>query len=82
MFFLALAQLTDKMDTMYIIPKDRPEPHDGAHVICFFECFQFWQPGAQKTVFLALAQITDKMDPMYIIPKLLAIWIFMKLFLF
>ena len=32
---MALAQLTDKMDPMYIIPKDRPEPHDDAHVIFF-----------------------------------------------
>ena len=35
----------------------------------FVKCFQFWPPGAQKTVFLALAQLTDKMDPMHIIPK-------------
>ena len=32
----ALAQLTDKIDPMYIIPKDRPEPHDDAHIFLIF----------------------------------------------
>ena len=67
MLFLALAQLTYKMDPMYIIPKDRPEPHNDAHVIFL---------GG------ALAQLTDKMDPKYIITKCLSTWIFMKLFEF
>ena len=44
---------------MYIIPKDGPEPHDDAPVICFLNV----------SVTVALPQLTDKMDPMYIIPK-------------
>ena len=64
----ALAQLTDKMDAMYIIPKDRPEPHDDAHVISFLSVSNFGHQGP-KNCFLALVQLTDKMDPMYIIPK-------------
>ena len=52
--YAAVAQLTDKIDPMYIIPKDRPGPHEDAHVICFFGCFQFWPPGAQKNVFFWL----------------------------
>ena len=72
-FFSSLAQLTDTMDPMYIIPKEPPEPHNNSHIICFFECFQFRPPGAHKKVFfLALAHITDKMDPKYIIPKVLS----------
>ena len=64
----AVAQLTDKMDPMYVIPKVLSEPHDEAHVI-FFLCFQFWPPGAKIPAFLALAQLTDKMDPVHIILK-------------
>ena len=65
---MLVAQFTDKMDPMYIIPKDRPEPHDDAHVICFL-LFPILATRGLKTGFLALAQLTDKMDPMYIIPK-------------
>ena len=65
---MALAQLTDKMDAMYIIPKDRPEPHNDTCVI-FLGCYQICPPGGQETVFFALAQLTDKIDPKYIIPK-------------
>ena len=68
-FFLALAQLTDKIDPKYIIPKDWPEPHDDAHVICFLGVTKFVHQGAKKLFFWALSQLTDKMDPMYIIPK-------------
>ena len=66
---MALAQLTDKIEPMYIIPKDWPEPHDDFMCHLFFGCYQIWPPGGQKTVFLALAQLTDKINPMYIIPK-------------
>ena len=65
----AVAQLTDKVDPMYIIPKDRPELHDDAHVISFLGVSKFLPPGAQKTAFLARAQLTDKIEPKYIIPK-------------
>ena len=51
MLFLSLAQLTDEIDPMYIIPKVLSEPHNDAHVI-FFVCFQFRPPDAPKTVFL------------------------------
>ena len=54
---------------MYIIPKDRPEPYDYAHVICFLGVTKFVHQGAKKLLFLALAQLTDKIYPMYIIPK-------------
>ena len=37
---------------MYIIPTDWPEPHNDAHVICFFSVSNFGQQGAQKTVFI------------------------------
>ena len=47
---MAVAQLTDKMDPMYVISKVLPEPHDDAHLI-FFASFQFWPPGAQKNAF-------------------------------
>ena len=33
---MAVAQLTDKIDPMYIIPKDRPGPHDDARVFLVF----------------------------------------------
>ena len=36
MLYLALAQLTDEIDPMYIIAKVLSEPYNGAHVICFF----------------------------------------------
>ena len=48
---LALAQLTDKIDPMYIIPKDRPEPHDDAHVIYFLGVTKFVHQGAKKLFF-------------------------------
>ena len=60
----ALAQLTDKIDPMYIIPKDRPEPRDDAHGVS-----NFGHQGPKKLFFFALAQLTDKIDPKYIIPK-------------
>ena len=62
--FLALAQFTDRMDPMYIIPKEPPKRHDDAHIFYLF----FWRP-SWILLFLALAQHTDKIDPMYIIPK-------------
>ena len=65
----APAQLTDKMDAMYIIPKGRPELGEDAHVICFSSVTNFGHQGPKTTAFLALAQLTDKIDPMYIIPK-------------
>ena len=65
----AVAQLTDKIDPMYFIPKDRPEPHDDACVICFLSVSNLGHQGPPKLFFFALAQLTDKMDPMYIIPK-------------
>ena len=76
----ALAQLTDNMDAMYIIPKERPERHDDAHLIYFLGVTKFGHQGAKKLLFWALAQPTDKIDPKYIIPKLPATWVFMKLF--
>jgi hypothetical protein len=66
---VAVAQLTDKIDPMYIIPKDRPGPHDDAHLIYFLGVTKFGHQGAKKLLFLALAQPTDKIDPKYIIPK-------------
>ena len=54
---------------MYIIPKDRPEPHDDACVICFLGVTKFGHQGAKKLLFWALAWLTDKINPMYIIPK-------------
>ena len=68
----AVAQLTDKIDHMYIIPKDRPLPGDDACVICFSSVSNFGQQGPQKLFFFALVQLTDKMDPIYIIPKVLS----------
>ena len=65
----AVAQLTDKMDPMYIIPKDPPEPHDDAHVICFLSSYNFGHQGSKKLLLLALAELKNKMDPMYIIPQ-------------
>ena len=65
----ALAQLTDKMDPMYIIPKDRPEHHNDAHVICFLSISNFGHQGLKNSFFFALAQLTDNMDPMNIIQK-------------
>ena len=65
---MALAQLTDKMDPMYIIPKVPPESHNDAHVIFFLRVTHFGYQ-SPKQMFLALAQLKYKMDPMYIIPK-------------
>ena len=65
----ALVQLTDKIDPMYIIPKDRPGPHDDAHLIYVWGVTKFGHQVAKKLLFLALAQPTDKIDPKYIIPK-------------
>ena len=48
---MALAQLTDKIDP-YIIPKDRPEPHNDAHVICFSSVSNFGHQGPKKLFFL------------------------------
>ena len=48
LFFWALAQLTDKIDPMYIIPKDRPGPHDDARLIYFLGVTKFGHQGAQK----------------------------------
>ena len=47
----ALAQLTDKMDAMYIIPKDRPGPHDDAHVIYFLGVSNVGHQGPKKLFF-------------------------------
>ena len=47
----ALAQLTDKIDPMYIIAKDQPGPHDDAHVICFLGVTKFGHKGAKKLLF-------------------------------
>ena len=47
----AVAQLTDKMDAMYIIPKDRPGPHDDAHLIYFLGVTKFGHQGAKKLFF-------------------------------
>ena len=66
---VSVDQLTDKMDPMYIIPKDQPEPHNDACLICFLSVSNFGHQVLLKLYFLALAQLTDKMDPMYIIPK-------------
>ena len=67
--FLALAQLTDKMDPMYIILRDQHEPHDDACVICFWVFQSLATRGLKNCFLLALPQLTDKMDPKYIIPK-------------
>ena len=48
----AVAQLTDKIDPMYIIPKDRPGPHDDAHLIYFLGVTKFGHHGAKKLFFL------------------------------
>ena len=65
----ALAQLTDKIDPMYIIPKDRPGFHDDARLIYFVGVTKFGHQGAKKLLFWALAQPTDKIDPKYNKPK-------------
>ena len=46
--YAALAQLTDKIDPMYIIPKDRPGPHNDACVICFLSVSDFGHQGPKK----------------------------------
>ena len=65
----AVAQLTDKIDPMYIIPKDSPGPHDDAHLIYFVGVTKFDHQGAKKLFFFAVAQPTDNIDPKYIVPK-------------
>ena len=47
----AVAQFTDKIDPMYIIPKDRPEPHNDAHVIYFLVFPILATSGHKKTFF-------------------------------
>ena len=47
----SLAQLTDKMDPMYIIPIEPPEQHDDACVMCFFSVSNFGHQGPQKQFF-------------------------------
>ena len=59
--WMAFAQLTDKMDPMYIIPKDPPKPHDDACVI-FFSVSNFGHQGPTKLVFFC--------SSFYIIPNL------------
>ena len=44
----AVAQLTNKINPMYIIPKDQPEPHNDAHVIYFLGVTKFVHLGAKK----------------------------------
>ena len=61
MFTLLNMSESDKMDPMYIIPKDPPEPHNDVH--------DFFLRPSWILLFLSLAQHTDKIDPMYIIPK-------------
>lgn len=77
-----LAQLTDMMDTMYIIPKDPPGPHDDACVICFFECFQFWPPGAPPNFFFGSSSAHRQDGPHVYYTKMTGYLDIHELFLF
>ena len=48
---MAVAQLTDKMDPMYIIPNVQPEPSNDAHVI-FFLVFPIFTTRGPTNFFL------------------------------
>ena len=61
---LALAQLTDDMDPMYIIPKIPSEPHGDAHVICFLNLSKFDHQGPKKQ-FLFCSRSAHRQDGPY-----------------
>ena len=58
----ALAQLTDKMDHMYIIPKEASDCHTDAHVKKILSAIlDFWENG-KKTPFSAVSQHPDHIE--------------------
>ena len=77
---MADAQLTDKIDPMYIISNDRPEPHDDAHVICFFGVFPILATRGQKTVFFGSSSAHRQDGPHVYYTKMTGYLIFLKLF--